>query len=106
MTSGSGSLARREKCNTRDQRDSAGDWRNRHSMRLFARRLDRTNVEYFLLCRIAESAPQNTYQAEYNQDRSKDFAHDQLQCTSKATYERYSNYSISGSTARHVGLAK
>jgi hypothetical protein len=80
MTSDLGSLIRRQKCNTRDQRDGAGDWRNRHFVRFFPRRLNRADVEHFLLCRIAESAPQNTYQAEYNQDRSKEFAHDSFQC--------------------------
>jgi len=78
---GLGSFARREKRDARDQGHGAGEGRNRNLVRLFARRLDGADVDHFLLCRIAEPSPQNTYQAEYNQDRSKDFAHDQFQST-------------------------
>ena len=66
-------FARREKRDSGYQRDRARDRRHGNAVRFLMGGLNRAHVNYFLLRAIGEATPQDTHQAEYNQDRSQEF---------------------------------
>ena len=68
-------LAHRKHRNSRDNGNRARNRRNRQLVSLLARRLNWANIENFFLRGVRESTPRDTHNTEYNQDRSKNFAH-------------------------------